>query len=196
MKQSDLFQQPLSNKELETLENFLASDLTPDDCIFSIEMLDGYMTALVVGPETIHPDTWISFIWDQENGNEPSFSSDAEEKVIREYLVRHMNTIAMQFDKDPDEFFPLFEQFGYVDEEEKRLAVENWALGFTVGMELVHASWESFLDDEESAQLVLPMFVLAKITDDFEELTEEETGNLTIMMSECSIKIYHYWKET
>jgi uncharacterized protein len=155
--------QPLSEKELGKLDSFLASDSTPEDCLFSIEMLDGYMTALIVGPEVIEPESWIPFIWDQENDNEPSYSSETEASTIRELLVRHMNSIALQFDDDPDEYYPLFEQFGYADEEEKRAAVENWALGFTVGMELAHIAWRPFLEEEKTAQLVLPMFVLAKI---------------------------------
>ncbi len=186
---------PLSDEELEKLESFLDSDSTPEDCLFSIEMIDGYMTALIVGPEAVDTDRWISFIWDQENDNVPSFSSKEEACEIREFLIRHMNTIALQFDTDPDEFFPVFEQFGYADEEEKRAAVENWALGFTVGIELAHASWKSFLEDEETAQLVLPMFILAQITDDFDELTEDDTDNLALLMPEFVIKIYDYWKE-
>jgi uncharacterized protein len=186
---------PLSDEEFEKLEGFLASDSTPEDCLFSIEMIDGYMTALIVGPEVVHPDRWISFIWDQENDHVPSFSSEQEACEIRELLVRHMNTIALQFDTDPDEFFPVFEQFGYADEEEKREAVENWALGFTVGIELAHPSWKSFLEDEETAQLVLPMFILAQITDDFDELTDDDTDNLALLMPEFIIKIYDYWKE-
>ncbi|MEI7824474.1 MAG: UPF0149 family protein [Chlorobiaceae bacterium] len=195
MSLSDPRQQPLSDEELEKLESFLASASTPEDCLFSIEMLDGYMTALVVGPETVPHDRWISFIWDQENDNVPSFASEAEEKAIREFLIRHMDTIALQFDTDPDEFFPVFEEFGYADEEEKRIAVENWALGFTVGIELAHASWKAFLEDEETAQLVLPMFILAQITDDFDELTEEDKDNLALLMPEFVIKLYDYWKE-
>ncbi|MBZ4218998.1 MAG: UPF0149 family protein [Chlorobium sp.] len=186
---------PLSDEELEKLESFLDSDSTPEDCLFSIEMIDGYMTALIVGPEAVDTDRWISFIWDQENDNVPSFSSKEEACEIRELLVRHKNTIALQFDTDPDEFFPVFEQFGYADEEEKRAAVENWALGFTVGIELAHASWKSFLEDEETAQLVLPMFILAQITDDFDELTEDDKDNLALLMPEFVIKIYDYWKE-
>ena len=195
MNASEQQQQPLSNEELEILENFLISDSTPEDCLFSIEMVDGYMTALVVGPEVIPTDRWISSIWDQENNELPSFASEAEAKSIRDLLLRHMNTIKRQFDEDPDEFFPLFEQYGYADEEEKRLAVENWALGFTMGMELAHASWQPFLEDEETAQLVLPIFILAKITDDFDDLTEEDLYNLTLLMPEFLIKIYDYWNE-
>jgi uncharacterized protein len=195
MNQSDPLLQPLSEKELGKLDSFLASDSTPEDCLFSIEMLDGYMTALIVGPEVIEPESWIPFIWDQENDNEPSYSSETEASTIRELLVRHMNSIALQFDDDPDEYYPLFEQFGYADEEEKRAAVENWALGFTVGMELAHIAWRPFLEEEKTAQLVLPMFVLAKITDDFEDLSEEEVHHLTLLMPECATKIYDYWKE-
>jgi uncharacterized protein len=195
MNPSDPLQQPLSDEELGKLESFLASESTPEDCLFSIEMLDGYMTALVVGPEVIAQDVWIPFIWDQENDNKPSFSSEAEARAIEELLVRHMNTIARQFEEDPDEFFPMFEQFGYADEEEKRVAVENWALGFTVGMELAHASWRPFLEAEETAQFVLPMFLLAKITDDLEELTEEEMDSMALLMPEFIIKIYEYWNE-
>ncbi|ACF44309.1 UPF0149 family protein [Pelodictyon phaeoclathratiforme] len=192
MNPSDSLWQPLSDEELGRLETFLASDATPDDCLFSLEMLDGYMTALVVGPEVVQPEVWIPFIWDQENDNEPSFSSEAEAIEIEELLVRHMNSIDRQFDEDPDEFFPVFEQFGYADEEEKRVAVENWSLGFTVGMELAHASWTSFMEDEETSQFVLPIFLLAKITDDFEELTEEEMDNMALLMPEFIIKIYEY----
>jgi len=195
MSPSDPLLKPLSSEEFDKLESFLVSDSTPEDCLFSIEMLDGYMTALIVGPEVIEHDRWIPFIWDQENDNEPVFASVAEESEIREFLLRHMNTIALQFQTDPEEFFPLFEQFVYADEEEKDVAVENWALGFTMGMELAHASWQPFLEDEETAQLVLPIFILAKITDDFDDLTEEDLYNLTLLMPEFVIKIYDYWNE-
>ncbi len=195
MNPSEQQQQPLSNEELEILESFLSSESTPQDCLFSIEMVDGYMTALVVGPEVIPVDTWISTIWDQESNEQPSFSSEAEARSIRDLLVRHMDSIVRQFDEDPDEFFPLFEQYGYADEEEKRLAVENWALGFTVGMELAHESWRPFLENEESGQLVMPMFLLAKITDDFDDLTEEDLDNMALLMPGFVTRIYDYWKE-
>jgi len=195
MNPSEPQQPPLSNEELDLLESFLDSDSTPEDCLFPIEMVDGYMTALIVGPEVIPTERWISSLWDQENNDQPSFSSKDEEKMICDLLVRHFDTIAQQFEEDPDEFFPLFEQYSYADEEEKRLAVENWALGFTVGMELAHASWKPFLEDEESAQFVMPMFLLSKITDDFDDLTEEDFDNMALLMPGFVIRIYDYWKE-
>jgi len=185
--------QRLSDEELGQLDDFLGSDSTPEECMFPVEMLDGYMTALIVGPEAIEPDIWIPYIWDQERQAKPDFSSEVEEKKIQELLVRHMNTIAQQFNEDPEDFMPLYEQFAYGDEEERRIAIENWALGFTVGIELTHGSWNSFLEDEETAQLVLPMFVLAKITDDFDDLTEVEIFGLLQLIPDFVINIYSYW---
>lgn len=186
--------QPLTHEELGLLEGFFISDSAPVESFSSIEMLDGYMTALIVGPEEIAPDLWMPFIWDQENAAAPVFSSEEEEKMIRELLVRHMNSIAKQFNDAAEEFLPIFEQYTYNDEEEKKIAIEDWALGFTVGMELKHESWSPLLLDEESAMLVLPMFVLGKITDDFENLPEEEIFDLINLLPGFVIKIYHYWK--
>ncbi len=51
---------PLSVEEFAQLKSFLLSDLRPEESFSSIEMVDGYMTALTVGPEVIKPDIWIS----------------------------------------------------------------------------------------------------------------------------------------
>ena len=42
--------EPLSDAELDALEGFLASDAVPQDCM-DLEMLDGFLTAIVSGPE-------------------------------------------------------------------------------------------------------------------------------------------------
>jgi uncharacterized protein len=195
MNQSDPLQQPLTPEELAILENFLSSESTPEETLSSIEMLDGYMTALIVGPEVIHPDVWMPFIWNQENDASPSFASEDEARMIWEFLVRHMNSIAMQFNDAPEEFLPLYELYSYADEEERGVAIEDWALGFTVGMELNHESWTSLLIDEETAMYALPMFVLGKITDDFENMPEEELLEMIELMPDFVVKIFHYWKQ-
>jgi len=49
--------EPLSDAELDELEGFLASDLVPPDCM-DLEMLDGFLTAIVSGPESVQPSEW------------------------------------------------------------------------------------------------------------------------------------------
>jgi uncharacterized protein len=47
----------LSDAELDLLEGF-ASDAVPQDCM-DLEMLDGFPTAIVSGPEAIQPSEWL-----------------------------------------------------------------------------------------------------------------------------------------
>ncbi|NTV92761.1 MAG: YecA family protein, partial [Chlorobiaceae bacterium] len=187
MNQSDLLLTPLSIEEFDELESFLVSESTPENCFSSIEMLDGYMTALVVGPEMPSVDVWMSNIWDQETSSEPVFSSETEERMIKEYLVRHMNTIALQFQADPDEYLPIHEKFSYPDEQQTEVAVEEWAIGFTMGMELEYEVWEPFFVDEETSALILPMFILGKISDDYDVLSEDETNQLIEMLPDIVV---------
>src|SRR5204863_9127941 len=54
--------EPLSDAELDSLEGFLASDSVPQDCM-DLEMLDGFLTAIVSGPESIQPSEWLPQVW-------------------------------------------------------------------------------------------------------------------------------------
>jgi uncharacterized protein len=195
MKPSDPLQQPLSLEELGQLESFLLSDLMPEDSLSSIEMVDGYMTALIIGPDVVPPEIWIPYIWNEEKSDVPCFSSEAEADMIQELLVRHMNTITLQFLNEPDEFLPLYETFSYSDEQEKELAVENWALGFTMGMELTHKSWSPLFEDEDTGMLAMPMLILSKLTDDYNSLSEKDISDMTQLLPTFVIKIYKYWKQ-
>ncbi len=62
MNTSTSLQSPLSVEESALLRSFLLSDVRPEESFSSIEMLDGYLTALTVGPEVIEPDIWIPYI--------------------------------------------------------------------------------------------------------------------------------------
>ena len=54
--------EPLSDAELDELEGFLASDAVPEDCM-DLEMLDGFLAAIVSGPESIQPSEWLPQVW-------------------------------------------------------------------------------------------------------------------------------------
>jgi uncharacterized protein len=194
MNTPDPLLKPLSIEELGLLENFLLSDTAPDESMTSIEMVDGYMTALIVGPELPHPDVWISCIWDQENGDSPVFTSDEEASLLRSYLLRHMNSIALQFEEDPESFLPIYEKIDYQDEDEMEAAVEDWALGFTTGMELTHEAWKPFFSDEEIALLAFPVFVLGRITDDYETMSDDDRDDLVRRLPDVIIRIHEYWQ--
>ncbi|MFZ4802364.1 MAG: UPF0149 family protein [Chlorobium sp.] len=184
---------PLSFNELSTLERFLVSEQTPPDALSSLEMLDGYMTAAAVGPQVFSVDDWYSSIWDQEKNLEPEFLSPREAETIGELIVRHNNSIIQLFADEPQEFLPLFERVGYESDEVKKLAVEEWAMGFIIGMELAYDAWKPLFDDEEAAVLSMSIFMLSKVSDDFNHLTDQEISELTESVAESVICIFSFW---
>ena len=64
--------------DLEELAEYLDSDLSPDDCM-GLSDLDGYLTAIIVGPEFIMPSERLPMICGEE---EPKFESIAHAEMI------------------------------------------------------------------------------------------------------------------
>jgi uncharacterized protein len=187
--------QPLSQNELTELETFLASDQTPEDCMSSLEMIDGYMTALVIGPETVAQSTWIPYLLNPEKQRNDIFVTDAQAEQITSLMERHASAIASQFENDPEEFLPLYEMFSYGTEEERELAIEEWSLGFILGMELSHEAWQPLFAEEETAMLAGPVFVLGKITEDYASMSQEEKDEMAGMLDETVIRMFSFWKQ-
>jgi len=195
MIQSDSSLLPLSQEELNELEGFLVSDKTSEECMSSLEMIDGYMTALVIGPELVPQPRWIQYMIDPDNKQEQLFESTEAEESITGLLFRHASAIAAQFETNPEEFLPLYEMFGYGEPEEREIAIEEWALGFILGMELSHEAWQPLFDEESSAMLAGPLFILGKVSDDYEAMSQEERDEITAMLEESIINIHAFWQQ-
>ena len=193
MNHLDPLMQPLSFDELTILERFIVSEQTPPDALSSLEMLDGYMTAAAVGPKVFEVEDWYASIWDQEKKQMPVFSSPEEANSINALIVRHNNFITETLRNDPESFIPFFDMVGYEGDEEKKLAVEEWAMGFIIGMELAYDAWKPLFDDEEAAVLSMSIFMLSKVSDDFDHLTEKEIAELTETIADSVICIHSFW---
>jgi len=193
MNSSDPSMLPLSLDELSTLEQFLVSEQTPPDALSSLEMLDGYMTATAVGPQVFELEDWYASMWDQNKKLTPEFSSPEEAELIGDLIVRHNNSITQLLEDEPEVYLPLFDRVGYESDEVRKLAVEEWSMGFIIGMELAYDAWKPLFDDEEAAVLSMSIFMLSKVSDDFNHLTDNEILELTESVAESVICIYSFW---
>jgi uncharacterized protein len=96
---------PLSDDELEELDRFLLSEAASDETML-LDMLDGYLTAIVIGPTTILPSRWLPGMWGPSEDDEPRFETPEQAQRILELVMRHMNGIAWTLQYDPDAFDP------------------------------------------------------------------------------------------
>jgi hypothetical protein len=53
---------PLNEDELNELDQFLLYDVDTED-VMTLDMVDGFLHALAVGPATIPPKQWLPKIW-------------------------------------------------------------------------------------------------------------------------------------
>lgn len=98
----------VSDADLERLGAFLNSDAVPASAM-DVATLEGFLTALVIGPRTVMPSAWLPWVWDFENGREDVvFSGMAQAQEVMGLVMGLMNRIADAFALDPESFEPVF----------------------------------------------------------------------------------------
>jgi uncharacterized protein len=80
--------EPLSDTDLEHLDTLLETFAVPRDGM-SLEMLDGFLSALVVGPELVMPNEYLPLVW---NG-EPEWASISEAEQAMRLVMGLWNDI-------------------------------------------------------------------------------------------------------
>lgn len=119
----------LAVDELVRLKSFLASGATPIAAM-DIGMLDGYLTALAVGPVVVLPDEILRWVWDTEQGLElPIFDEVHDVQLITSLVLRQYYAISyaineQAYEPDSDEWDP-----------------KNWFRGFFIGITTEYPDW-------------------------------------------------------
>ena len=185
--------QPLTDKEFNELDKFLLSERCADDGM-AMDSLHGFLTALVIGPETIAMSEWLPHVWGTESKQAPTFKTEKEGERIIGLIARFMNEIAITMEVAPKEFEPLFCEFE--SEGHAVLDGEAWAWGFWEGMSLRAEAWEPIWESN-LAPLMRPIYLLGAEGIEEEEMTLVDTPmkchKLTVEIEAAIPEIYRYW---
>jgi uncharacterized protein len=191
----DAYSEPLCIEEMIVLEAFLMSERSSGNSM-TIDALEGFITALVIGPTAVLPNEWIPFVLGSEM--EEAFSSIEEAQNITQLLIRYMNSIVAAFQVDTDQFVPIFECCEFETKEEEDSAATSWAFGFILGMEIRFEEWKPIFEiaDEahEDEELILaPILLLAGQDHEAHELTAKDRELLKELLGESVINVYRFW---
>jgi len=159
---------PLSEEEIDELDDFLMSDAVTDEAMM-LDQLDGYLTAIIIGPVTLRMQDWLPGIWGPGEELAPEFETLEQAQRILDLITRHMNGIVWSFQDDPDAFEPLFNIATYGDDSKEYLDAEMWSHGFMQGIALCRADWQPLYDDAKAAAALRPLHLLGA-----DEVTKEE----------------------
>ncbi len=192
----DLFT-PLSDEELDLLEEFLLdridedevdeNDLEKDEGILNVSELDGFLTAIVSGPETIQPSRWLPAVWGEYV---PEWKDEEAFMFIFSLLIRHMNVIANTLLEQPKDFEPLFNE--RVVDGKTYTIVDDWCEGYARGVKMASKSWHD--GGAEMGVLLLPIMAFTSETDwKGHDFPDAEVENLHQAIRQNVREIHAYW---
>lgn len=154
---------PLSDEELSALDDMLTK--LPSDAAMNIEALDGYLAGLLLSPQPLAElpgSDWLPLVWggDGEEGQPDTypFVSGKQKKRVMMLVLRHLQSIALQWATKPEGWEPIF-SVAELDEEDLTDA-EDWSIGFMSAVDLAPGAWAPVFDDAETSALLQPITVL------------------------------------
>ena len=182
----------LTDKELDRVAEILGR-LRGEDGM-SLEMVDGFFTALICGPDLVMPSEYLEEILGGDL-NETVFPGLSQLNEFLNLLMRHWNAIIDNL-RSGEVFVPLLEQ----DDQGVEHA-NDWAKGFLRGMILRKESWKELLDDEDHGGALVPIFALAnehhpdpKMRPYKEPITTERRDQLIAALVAGVMMIYRYFE--
>ena len=186
----------LSDDELNELDRFLMSDLASDET-FAIDSLDGYLTAVAIGPITLMPSQWLPVIWGPHPDDAPEFESKEQAQRIMGLIIRHFNGIVETLENDPDSLAPVFGEQQFPGDPHRYLDASPWALGFMQCLDLCRSAWQPLFDDPDGQVWLRPLHLLGSEDTSLEEaaliLRPDQREQLSKQIPDSISLIHRYW---
>jgi uncharacterized protein len=186
---------PLNDAEVEELDHFLLYAEGLEESM-SISELDGFLTAIVIGPSMVAPSEWIRWVWDMERGERsPEFKDAAQASRIVELLMRHMNGIARTLDEAPQEFEPLLME--NPNQGDPIPILDEWCTGFMKGVEIDSSEWLPVTAGKPEWLSTIRLYGTEEGWDQLEkrDLSLDEHRALAADLASEVRNIHHSWRE-
>jgi uncharacterized protein len=189
------FSTSLSEEELNWLDRFLLERINDDadtegrdEGILDISELDGFLTAIVSGPDTIPPSKWLPAVWADF---EPEWKDEKEAEGFFALLFRHMNDIATILLDHAQDYEPIFLERKV--KEKTYTIVEEWCHGYMRGVALTADQWTT--GGREMQILLTPImaFAVEEGSQAMDTLTDTEIENIQRSITPNVREIYAYW---
>ena len=141
--------EPLDDAEIERLSELLDARAVPFKG-FNLEALDGFLSALAVGPETVPTEEWQPVVW---GGKVPRWGDAEEAAAVEGLLAQHWRLVEQRVrfvgEDFPDRLAPLLwlPEDPTAHQDDELDVARDWAYGFFRGVELRETAWEKWLDE-------------------------------------------------
>jgi uncharacterized protein len=144
---------PLTDAEYDRMSDVLTR--FSGEHAMNLEELDGFFAALICGPAHVRPSDYLPEIWGGEMADEEVFSSQQQLQDFLDLVMRHWRAVADTL-QSGDVFLPVL-----LEDDHGIVHANDWAQGFTRGMDLRREDWGELLDDEDHGGWLVPILALA-----------------------------------
>ena len=185
---------PLSDDELQVLDDFLLYGVQNDEGM-TLDMLDGYLHAIAIGPTSLMPKQWLPAVWGETDNMMPPMESIEQLNEILGLVMRLFNSIISGLETEPREFCPYWCTREYRGKEYDD--AEGWAYGFWEGMKLCWSDWQPLLQTPQGQTWYRPIGLLGEdeFSADQDALTKTPAmrGKLALQIPDAVVAMYEYW---
>ncbi|MGB5535271.1 MAG: UPF0149 family protein [Thiogranum sp.] len=174
--------EPLGESEFGELDELLLSDDVPEACM-DVVTLEGFLTAIAIGPVTVMPEHWLPRVFGSEAEDPmPELPSVKVFKHVVNLIMRLYNSVIMIFEIAPEEFNPTF--YTHEVEGKSYTIVDEWCSGFLQGIALANDAWQPLLDENPGILRPLQLFATPEGWAELDAAPDE-----AVMHAEWSSKI-------
>ena len=136
---------------LEELERWI-EHLNPPPLIDGVSMLDGYLTATIIGPCFIDPHEWLHHMLGPHSG---LGMEGTEQAAAITAIVTRFNAISDGLATAPERYAPIFERT-----DDGTVLAGPWCMGFLAAMKFRHDAWRPLHDvNRIEHRLLLPILL-------------------------------------
>jgi uncharacterized protein len=163
-----------------------------------LSQLDGYLTGIILCPETIPASDWLPKVWGpQDEPAGPLFLDSGEARRVTGLIMAHFNTLTAQLEDPNHVVLPVFDH-------DERPGIEDtlwetWILGFREAVQLRHAAWRAALQDQDLSLTAAmnSIMVLISVGSRRSDLPREEQDKLILLaptLIPLSMTLLNKWR--
>src|SRR5262249_3618923 len=148
----------------------------------SLEEVDGFFCALVVGPEPVMPSEYMPYVWGGDEPAEgPVYDSEAQQHFVLDLFSRYWNAIARRIADDVGH-----EPFLFAAADRDR--GKDWASGFALGVTLREPAWTRLIHHRKAAMLLDAIVALSE-----DEILPEVRSEIIERLPGLVVAIAGFW---
>lgn len=135
--------------------------------------LDGFLTGLLIGPEAIPADEWMSVVWGAETDGVPPFDDPLDVQWFADAVAARQHEIARDLRRG--RLRPILD----VDERSGEVLWEYWIDGLAEAMALRPDAWQALAADNRIAAALERLTLLIAVAREESELDSVEINALS-----------------